>query len=254
MKTFNLVLILFATFYGLLCNAQTWTSVDGETMEGKLIRYNPDTEEITIERSYDHKIFTLPETRLIISDRIKAIRLQNDTILDYWYTNYEEAKANNPNKSCLILYLNNAYPIPFELFYTKLLLRKDFIELLRSRRLIVCVPETIPDEVGLIKYQTVTAEERESGSRTANDEWKTKRIEEFFANYPMALIADFSSSRSGKMNIVKGWEPLYQPAEDPNPFLKIPEDRPYIALKDVENYIRELNSSIHWKAKWRQQK
>lgn len=229
MKTLHPALVLFLIFCFGICNADTWTSLSGETLEGEFIDYNPHTETISIRRTTDGKVFQAPEGLFTHGDRIKALRLKNKDIPEYWYTDYEKAKAENPDSRCLILYRNGANKESFELFWTKLLLREDFMKLLKSRGLVVCIPETIPNEVGLIRYKT-----------SKDEEWQSRRIEDDMPLRPVAIIADFAAQKRVNDTIFRSRINLYQPSADPNPFLAPPENPQFIAFEEIEKPIRRF--------------
>lgn len=212
------------------CGADTWTSVNGEKLEGEFVGYSASTETISIERAYDGRVFAIPETELIHADRIKAIRLQIKDIPDYWHTDYAEAKAENPDKRYLILYRNGAKAEYFERFCIQLLLRESFIRLLKSRGVIVCIPEAIPDEIGLITIRN------RDGTVS-----RTIRIGEDRPRNPFAFVVDFAAEKRINDRIFRAKLALFQPPADPNPFLERPENSPYIEVEAIDKYIRRLS-------------
>lgn len=231
MKKLNLAIVLttLLTCCAVACSADTWTSANGETLEGEFVSYSASTKTISIKRAYDDKVFAIPEDQLTHPDRIKAIRLHNKDIPEYWYTDYEKAKKENPNKRCLILYRNGAKAENFELFCIQLLLREDFVKLLNSRGVIACMPTTIPDEIGLIESYNA------DGTLS-----RSVRIEKNWPQQPMALIADFAAEKRANERVFRARIPLYQPSADPNPFLVPPENSPYLDFEEIEKRIRRL--------------
>lgn len=130
----------------LPCMAETWTSVKGEKLEGLFVSYNLRERRIKIIRGYDRQMFSIKETELIPSDRLRAVKLQNPGVSPYWYGDFDEAQKTfaGLGKHFVFLCRNGSDKEAFEVFYHKLLLREDFRELLGSNNFIACVQEDLP--------------------------------------------------------------------------------------------------------------
>lgn len=228
MKKLSCAILFFSIFCLTLCNADTWTFTTGETLEGDFIKYDIRTEKVRIRQNADKRLIEVPETQLIHSDLLRAIRLENNKVSPYWYTDYEKAKTENPNSTCLFLSANGSDKAPFEIFYTKLLLRKQFEELLKSRGIIVCIQDDVPKEIASIRYNTPD-----------DLTWRTMRMDEVMKGRPIALFANLRALRQNK-RVLNSWECLNQPvnhADSPDGKFEFV----YIPVAKIDSKVRRYN-------------
>lgn len=247
MKKNRCAVLFFFTLCATFCSADTWTSVKGEKLEGEFIGYNFSTQRISIERTYDGRVFAIPETQLVLSDRIKAVRLEYKNTPSYWYVDYEKAKAENPNSRCMVLYRNSAAPEAFELFYTKLLLRDDFRKLLQRKNVVVCVQTNgeLPEEV---EYRKISEYFTHGYGSTSND--PVRRYKKYFDDpkIPLAIYVDFRGDPIPNLQKLEGrhwqkhWHPLYTYPLESNPFKPPTVTGDFIPLKNIDTYIESFSS------------
>lgn len=242
MKKLSYLIFFLSTLCAVPCHADTWTSVKGEKLTGRFVRYNLTTDIISIQRAYDGRIFGIPEAQLILSDRLKAIRLEYKDTANYWYTDFQKAKAENPNSRCLFLYRNNADADTFELFYTKLLLRDDFRKLLQHKRMIACVQISgdMPEE---LEYNKISEYFTHSRHKLGNEtEWRYEKTSED-PKIPLVIYVDFRGNpvprikKYGGMHWGKHWYPLYASTGDSNPFQHPFVPGKFIRLEEIEEHV-----------------
>lgn len=66
-----ITLLLLISFNLLQAAVETWTSVDGRTLEGKFVVHLPHREEVVIERALDRRQFHIPMAQLIQPDQLQ---------------------------------------------------------------------------------------------------------------------------------------------------------------------------------------
>jgi hypothetical protein len=200
-------------------HADIWTSIDGKKLDGQFLEYDYSSGKISIQRSYDQKRFQIPEETLIHSDRIKAVILESKAS-PYWSNDYRIAKAQDADKCCILLTANGSDPEKFELFYHKLLLRDTFIKLVKSRHLVICIQDDIPEEFDQLPQSTDKLSEWQRGN-------------------PLMITADFRNEKIQNADIFMGWERLYTRRPPGDPFKQI-KDQKFSPLEEIDNNIRKF--------------
>jgi hypothetical protein len=182
-----------------LAQAETWTSTDGQTLEGEFVNYDINDGIIVIRRTSDDKTFDIPEQRLIHADCLKAVQLENKRVEPYWYSEYPVAKEESPFSRCLLLVTNGSDPEAFELLCYKLLLNERFQKQLDDRDFIVCAQAEIPEEIAYLRI------------RRNGEDWKMERLDVIYPETPLALITDFRRDRNDgsiTTRLLQNWRSL----------------------------------------------
>jgi hypothetical protein len=201
-------------------HADIWTSTDGKQLEGGFLGYDYASGNISIERSYDKKRFQIPEGTVIPSDRIKAVTLENKNTSPYWINDYRMAKAQNGDKCCILLITNGSDPEKFELFYHKLLLRDVFIKLVKSRNLVICIQDTIPEEFDQLPQAK-------------------QKLSEWQRGTPLMITADFRNEKIQNARIFMGWKRLH--LNRPGDPFKQTQNQKFVPLEEIDKEIRKFD-------------
>jgi len=199
-----------------------WTSVDGRELEGTFLNYDYISGTVSIKRSHDETVFKIPEEQIIHNDRIKALLLEHRVAKPYWYTDYEVAKSKHGDKRCILFSRNGSDAESFELFCHKLLLREDFIRLIDSRDVVICIQDSIPEELNYLRGDT-------------------QKLSEWQKEIPLMIKADFRARNIQNAEIFTGFKRLYLTKPDQaDPFKKIEKPK-FLPLEDIDKVIRRYN-------------